>query len=182
LDRFPPHELGRPFDLKKVEVCLNTGLPASPKCSLLSTVSNDPDLPQRKGTFMEFTTSKQMPKEHCWLHGDDGRSFVKTLRNQDIPRATNAVEPTRFPPVAMHGETVLGDDPYQSVKPKKDTSAAAQPKPSWTPAPKALPVNPGETQVRRAEPVGPLDRQSAAPPVELPTPEHVDLNSDPTDL
>jgi 1A family penicillin-binding protein len=182
LDKFPAHELGRPFDLKKVEVCLNTGLPASPKCSLLSTISNDPDLPARKGTFMEFTTSKQMPKEHCWLHGDDRRSFVKTLRNQDIPRATNAVEPGRFPPVAMQGETVVGDDPYQSVKPKKEPIAAAQPKPSWTPAPKALPVNPGETQVRRAEPVGPLDRQGAAPPVELPTPEHVDLNSDPTDL
>lgn len=184
LDKFPAHELGRPFDLKKVEVCLNTGLPASPKCSLLSTISNDPDLPPRKGTFMEFTTSKQMPKEHCWLHGDDRRSFVKTLRNQDIPRATNAVEPNRFPPVAMQGETVVGDDPYQSVKPKKEPTAAAQPKPSWTPAPKALPVNPGETQtqVRRAEPVGPLDRQGAAPPVELPTPEHVDLNSDPTDL
>jgi membrane peptidoglycan carboxypeptidase len=181
LDKFSPHELGRPFDLKKVEVCLNTGLPASPKCSLLSTVSNDPDLPPRKGTFMEFTTSKQMPKEHCWLHGDDGRSFVKTLRNQDIPRATNAVEPSKIPPVAMQGETVIGEDPYQSVKPKKENTAAAQPKPSWTPAPKALPVNPGETQVRRAEPVGPLDRQSA-PPVELPTPEHVDLNSDPTDL
>lgn len=183
LDRFPPHELGQPFDLKKVEVCLNTGLPASPKCSLLSTVSNDPDLPPRKGTFMEFTTSKQMPKEHCWLHGDDRRSFVKAVRNQeDIPRATNAIEQTKFPTVAMQGETVLGDDPYQSVKPKKESTAAAQPKPSWTPAPKALPVNPGEMQVRRAEPVGPLDRQGTPPPIELPTPEHVDLQSDPTDL
>ena len=93
----------------------------------------------------------------------------------------NAVEPSKIPPVAMQGETVIGEDPYQSVKPKKENTAAAQPKPSWTPAPKALPANPGEMQVRRAEPVGPLDRQSA-PPVELPTPEHVDLNSDPTDL
>jgi 1A family penicillin-binding protein len=182
LEKFVPHELGRPFDLKKVEVCLNTGLPASPKCSLLSTVSNDPDLPPRKGTFMEFTTSKQMPKERCWLHGDDSRSFVKTLRNQDIPRATSAVESTKFPSVPMQGETVLGEDPYQSVRPKKETGPAAQPKPSWTPAPKALPVNPGETQVRRAEPVGPLDHQGPPPSVELPTPEHVDLQSDPTDL
>jgi hypothetical protein len=37
-------------------------------------------------------------------------------------------------------------------------------------------------QVRRAEPIGPLDRQSSPPQIELPTPEHVDLNSDPTDL
>ncbi|HTD17317.1 MAG TPA: hypothetical protein VK673_19180, partial [Chthoniobacterales bacterium] len=116
------------------------------------------------------------------LHGDDSRSFVKTLRNQDIPRATSAVESTKFPPVAMQGETVLGEDPYQAVRPKKETGPAAQPKPSWTPAPKALPVNPGETQVRRAEPVGPLDHQGTPPPVELPTPEHLDVASDPTDL
>jgi hypothetical protein len=82
----------------------------------------------------------------------------------------------------MLGETILGEDPYQSVKPKKESNNAAQPKPSWTPAPKALPVDKGETQVRRAEPVGPLDRQGAPPPVELPTPEHVDLATDPTDL
>ena len=182
LDKFPPREIGRPLDLKKVEVCLNTGLPASPKCSLLSTISNDPDLPPRKGTFSEFTTAKQLPKEHCWLHGDDSRSFIKTLRSQDVPRATSAVESNRFPPVAMQGETVLGEDPYNSVKPRKEGGPGAQPKPSWTPAPKALPVTPGETQVRRAEPVGPLDRRATPPPVELPTPEHLDLNSDPTNL
>ena len=63
-----------------------------------------------------------------------------------------------------------------------ETTASAQPKPSWTPAPKALPFNPGETQVRRAAPVGPLDRRGEAPAVELPPPEHVDLASDPMDL
>jgi 1A family penicillin-binding protein len=182
LEKFPPHELGRPLDLRKVEVCLNTGLPASPRCSLLSTIANDPDLPSRKGTFYEYTTTKQMPKEHCWLHGDDSRSFIKTLRNQDVPRATSAGDPSHFPPVAMLAETVVGEDPYASVKPKKEANPGAQPKPSWTPAPKALPVNPTKIQVRRAEPVGPLDRQAAPPALELPTPEHVDLDSDPANL
>jgi hypothetical protein len=148
----------------------------------LSTVSNDPDLPPRKGTFTEYTTAKQMPKEHCWLHGDDSRSFVKTLRNQDVPRATSAVEQNQFPPVAMQAETLVGEDPYGSIKPKKEANPGAQAKQSWTPAPKALPVGPAEVQVRRAEPIGPLDRQPAPPAVELPTPEHVNLDSDPTNL
>lgn len=182
LVKTPPRDLGHPIDLKRVEVCLNTGLPASPKCSLLSTVSNDPDLPARKGTFFEFTMAKQMPKEHCWLHGDDNRSFVKSLRNQDIPRATTATDVAQFPPVMMQGPALVGNDPYDSTKPRKDNPQVAQASPTLTPAPKALPVTTSSVQVRRAEPVGPLDRQSTPPKVDLPPPEHVDLGSDPTNL
>jgi 1A family penicillin-binding protein len=182
LAKSPPRDLGRPIDLKRVEVCLNTGLPASPKCSLLSTVSNDPDLPARKGTFFEFTTAKQMPKEHCWMHGDDNRSFVKTLKNQDIPRATTPVDVAQFPAVMMQGPTLVGNDPYNSTKPRKDNPQVAQASPTLTPAPKALPVTTSSPTVRRAEPVGPLDRQSTPPKVDLPPPEHVDLGSDPTNL
>jgi 1A family penicillin-binding protein len=182
LAKIPPRDLGRPLDLKRVEVCLNTGLPASPKCSLLLTVSNDPDLPVRKGTFFEFTTAKQMPKEHCWMHGDDNRSFVKTLRNQDIPRATTATDVAQFPPIMMQGPTVVGNDPYDAAKPRKDNPQVAQVGPALTPAPKALPVPTATPEVRRAEPVGPLDRQLAPPKIELPPPEHVDLGEDPTNL
>ena len=69
--------LGRPIDLKRVEVCLDSGLPASPKCMLTSVA--DPWLPPRKGTFFEFSTAKQLPNEICWLHGDDTRSFVQNI-------------------------------------------------------------------------------------------------------
>jgi membrane peptidoglycan carboxypeptidase len=178
----PPRELGRPIDLKRVEVCLDTGLPASPKC-MLTTVA-DPWLPPRKGTFFEFSTAKQLPNETCWLHGDDTRSFVRTLRAQDAPRATNAIDPAASIPVLVRGPTLLGDDPYQSVKPrsKEPTQLAQSSKADWTPAPRALPVDKPPTEVRRAEPVGPLDRQQTPPPVDLPTPPPVDLNDDPTNL
>jgi penicillin-binding protein 1A len=178
----PPRELGRPIDLKRVEVCLDTGLPASPKC-MLSTVA-DPWTPSRKGTFFEFSTAKQLPKETCWLHGDDTRSFVHNLRTQDVPRATSAKDSAQVTPVLIREATVLGEDPYQSVKPKqKEPEQLAQSgKPSWTPAPRALPVDKPPTEVRRAEPVGPLDRQQQPPPLDLPTPPPVDLNDDPTDL
>ena len=178
----PPRELGRPIDLKRVEVCLDTGLPASPKC-MLSTIA-DPWLPPRKGTFFEFSTAKQLPKETCWLHGDDTRSFVRSLRSQDAPRATSAKDTAQLTPVLMREATVLGDDPYQSVKPKpkEPTQLAQSGKPEWTPAPRALPVDKPVPEVRRAEPVGPLDRQQQPPPVDLPTPPEVDLNDDPTNL
>jgi membrane peptidoglycan carboxypeptidase len=178
----PPRELGRPIDLKRVEVCLDTGLPASPKC-MLSTVA-DPWLPARKGTFFEFSTAKQLPKETCWLHGDDTRSFVRSLRTEDAPRATSAKDSGQFTPVLMREATVLGDDPYQCVKPKQKepTQLAQSGKPSWTPAPRALPVDKPAPEVRRAEPVGPLDRQQQPPPLDMPTPPAVDLNDDPTNL
>jgi 1A family penicillin-binding protein len=182
LAKQPPRELGRPFDLKRVEVCLDTGLPASPKCMLTSVA--DPGLPPRKGTFFEFSTAKQLPNETCWLHGDDTRSFVRTLRSQDAPRATNATDPAQTTPVLVREPTVLGDDPYQSIKPrpKEPPQLAQASKADWTPAPRALPVDKPPPEVRRAEPVGPLDRQQTPPPVDLPTPPPVDLNDDPTNL
>jgi len=182
LQKQPPRELGRPIDLKRVEVCLDTGLPASPKCMLTSVA--DPGLPPRKGTFFEFSTAKQLPNETCWLHGDDTRSFVRTLRSQDAPRATNAIDQAQSFPVVVREPTVLGDDPYQSIKPRlKEAPQLAQTsKADWTPAPRALPVDKPPPEVRRAEPVGPLDRQQTAPVVDLPTPPPVDLNDDPTNL
>jgi len=178
----PPRELGRPIDLKRVEVCLDTGLPASLKC-MLSTAA-DAWTPPRKGTIFEFSTAKQLPKETCWLHGDDTRSFVRSLRTQDAPRATNAKDSAQLTPVIMREATLLGDDPYQSVKPKpKEQGQLAQSgKPGWTPAPRALPVDKPAPEVRRAEPAGPLDRQRQPPPIDLPTPPPIDLNDDPTNL
>jgi 1A family penicillin-binding protein len=182
LAKQPPRELGRPIDLKRVEVCLDTGLPASPKCMLTSVA--DPWLPPRKGTFFEFSTAKQLPNETCWLHGDDTRSFVRTLRAQDAPRATNANDPAQAVPVLIRDPAVLGDDPYQSIKPrpKEPPQFAQTSKADWTPAPRALPVDKPPPEVRRAEPVGPLDRQQSPPPVDLPPPPPVDLNDDPTNL
>ena len=182
LAKQPPRELGRPIDLKRVEVCLDTGLPASPKCMLTSVA--DPWSPPRKGTFFEFSTAKQLPNETCWLHGDDTRSFIRTLRSQDAPRATNAIDPGQSVPVLVRAPTVLGDDPYQSVKPrpKEPPQLVQTSKADWTPAPRALPVDKPPPEVRRAEPAGPLDRQQKPPPVDLPTPPPVDLNEDPTNL
>ncbi len=179
--RDQPRPLGRPFDVKKVEVCLDTGLPASPKCSLAFVA--DSSLPPRKGTFVEFATAAQTPKETCWLHGDDTRSFLRNLRTMDIPRATSATEVTQVTAVQLHAPTIIGDDPYQSIKPRiKDDAQLAETKANWTPAPRALPVDKPEPEVRRAAPVGPLDRRQGDPQVDLPPPTPIDLTDDPATL
>ncbi len=179
-----PRPLARPIDLQRVEVCLSTGLPASPKCSLTADVSDDPNFPPRKGTFVEFCSAKQLPKEQCWLHGDDRRSFVRRLKTptQDVPRATSAIDPARAVPVQMREPTLLGNDPYQTVRPRMEETQLAQAKAGWTPAPRALPVTTPEPTVRRAEPIGPLDHPSSSAKVDLPPPEPIDLSSDPTGL
>jgi 1A family penicillin-binding protein len=178
----PPRALARPIDLKRVEVCLSTGLPAAPKCALPPENQDDPTLPPRKGTFVEFTSAKQMPKERCWLHGDDRRSFVRHLKPQDVPRATSAADAVQAAPVLMKEPTLVGNDPYQTVKPHAEQIQLAQAKAGWTPAPRAQPVTTPEPTVRRAQPVGPLDRQPESAKVDLPPPEPIDLSSDPTGL
>jgi penicillin-binding protein 1A len=176
-----PRPIARPIDLRRVEVCLSTGLPACPRCSLTYDASNDPGLPERKGTFVEFASLKQIPKEQCWLHGDDRRSFVRRQKTQeDVPRATTAIDPGQAVPIPMRESTVVGNDPYAAVKPRSEQ--LAQIKAGWTPAPRALPVATPEPTVRRAEPVGPLDRQANAAKVDLPPPDPIDLSSDPTGL
>jgi penicillin-binding protein 1A len=184
LAKQPPRQLGRPIDLKRVEVCLNTGLPASPYCMLTAVAY--PGLPPRKGTFFEFSTGKQLPKQTCWLHGSDNRSFLPAQPSvsADVPRATSAVNPAQAPPILVHAATLIGEDPYHSIKPRAQDLSELGPtaKANWTPAPRALPVDKPEPQVRRAEPVGPLDRQQQPPAVDLPTPPPVDLSDDPTNL
>src|ERR1700730_17385023 len=110
----------------------------------------DPWLPARKGTFFEFSTARQSPKEACWVHGDDTRSFLRRLRTHDSPPATSATDSVQLTPVLMREATVLGDDPYQSVKPRQKEPAqlAQSGKPDWTPAPRALPVDQPVPEVR----------------------------------
>ncbi|HEY0793983.1 MAG TPA: transglycosylase domain-containing protein [Chthoniobacterales bacterium] len=176
-----PRELARPIDLKRVEVCLSTGLPATPRCSLAA--SNDPNLPPRKGTSFEFTTAQQLPKEQCWMHGEDSRASVRSVKGQDAPRATSATDLAQVAPVLVREQTIAGDDPYNAAKPRvRDGGPIQTAKADWTPAPRALPVGTPEAQVRRAQPVGPLDHPEEQPKVELPPPEPVDLNDDPTTL
>ncbi|MBW0000733.1 MAG: transglycosylase domain-containing protein [Verrucomicrobia bacterium] len=181
LTKDSPRELARPIDLKRAEVCLSTGLPASPHCLL--TASNDPSIPARKGTFVEFTTARQMPKEQCWLHGDGNRSLARSVKNQDIPRAVSAADSSQVAAVSLREPTIIGNDPYNSVKPRvRDPGQTQTAKADWTPAPRALPVSTPEPEVRRAQPVGPLDRPQEQPRMDLPTPEPIDLSDDPTSL
>ena len=163
LAKQPPRELGRPIDLKRVEVCLDTGLPASPKCMLTSVA--DPWLPAaERERFSNFR-----PPNSCRtrlagymemiLAHLCGRFVLKTRRE----RRMRSTPPRRFPFWSVT-PTVLGDDPYQSVKPrpKEPPQLAQTSKADWTPAPRALPVDKPPPEVRRAEPVGPLDRQQTA--------------------
>jgi penicillin-binding protein 1A len=188
--KYPPHELGRPLDLKRVEVCLSTGVLATPQCSLLTPVSNDSNQAPRKGTIFEFTTAAQQPKEHCWLHGNDQRSFIKAIRNQeDIPRAVSVADNAKFPIVIPRASTVVGDDPWGAEKPKPEasptpnnTTTLAQQTQASVPRAELVATPTPEPVVRRAEIVGPLDRVENKPKVDLPTPEPVDLGHDPTNL
>lgn len=117
------------------------------------------------------------------MHGEDSRASVRSVKGQDAPRATSATDLAQVAPVLVREQTIAGDDPYNAAKPRvRDGGPIQTAKADWTPAPRALPVGTPEAQVRRAQPVGPLDHPEEQPKVELPPPEPVDLNDDPTTL
>jgi penicillin-binding protein 1A len=169
-EHYPPREIKQPAGLKKVEICSRSGLLATDKCyDALKTPTGD--LVQRRTTYMEIGTAAQLPTESCNVHGEPRTRLVRDLPSEgDLPRAELAIDLSKVTPVVVNNPTLLAEkDPYNSVKP----SVKPQPEPekevakidnqtpeSVAPIKKAIPVEPQEekpVEIRRAEPVGPLD-------------------------
>ena len=90
----------------------------------------------------------------------------------------------------MRGATVAGeDDPYNSVKPTAVRAAIAvetppvavtgtnaqSPQPGASPAPDSAQKQPGETEVRRAEPARPFDQPVEDSQIKLDPPPPMDF-------
>ena len=155
---------------------------ATDKC--YDTVKNEAGEPvQKRTTYRELATSGQMPTEPCNVHGDARGRIVRDLPEGEWPRAALAVDTAQVTPVTVKGPTLIADaDPYNAVrstaKPKietpapensETTSAAANDLPDPTkPVLKAQPVTPADraaaaaeqtpVEIRRAEPVRPMDQ------------------------
>jgi len=187
-EHYPPREIKQPAGLKKVEICSRSGLLATDKCyDAVKTPTGD--LVQRRTTYMEIGTAAQLPTESCNVHGEPRTRLVRDLPSEgDLPRAELAIDLTKVTPVVVNNPTLLAEkDPYNSVKP----SVKPQPEPekevakidnqtpeSGAPIKKAIPVEPQEekpVEIRRAEPVGPLDevRDDSLLKAETPPPTDV---------
>ena len=164
---YRPAEIPQPKGIIKVELCTASGMLATDKC--VETVENKDtgDKVQRRTTYFEIVTEEQAPKNGCDVHGGGGaKSFVKVIPGEEWPRAALAVDVSAVQAVALKAPTVLGNDPYNSIQAinnaiaMKAFSGQAAPldSASVVTAPKA--GDGQEMEVRRAQPVRPMETQT----------------------
>ncbi len=185
---FPAVAFPKPETLKPVEICRTSGLLATPQC---------PRISGRPMSYTEWATDVQLPTTKCDVHGGGIRNYAKDYGHAEWPRAVAAVDLTTIRPVAVQAPTLLGlSDVYGSVRPDAqefmdsipvaraipvnaadDPSAPVQ---SAAPAPVAsvVPTDlmpPAEPEIRRAEPVNPLDGALDTPAIPAPVPEPINF-------
>ena len=181
LTAFPSHEISRPSGLKQVEICRSSGLLPTEGCRKLTGM-----------IAAEFATESEMPSGVCDIHGGGVRSYNRDVDQAEWPRAAAAVDLSRIRPIPVNAPTLLAqNDLYHSVNPTmsagasvddgsikvaratspdgKDPGTDGKGAPGATNVAMALPV--GEKEVRKAEPVRPMDLPSTAPVMTIPAPK-----------
>ncbi len=166
---YRPKEIPQPKGIIKCELCSASGLLATDRC--FETVENKDtgDKVQRRTTFFEIVSDDQAPKDGCDIHGGGGaRSFVKVIPGEEWPRAALAVDVSAVQVVAMKAPTVLGTDPYNSIQAINNAIAMKSLDGQTAPVDSAAVVTAApaagaaaEPEVRRAEPVRPMEQQAA---------------------
>jgi 1A family penicillin-binding protein len=174
---YKPKEIVQPRGIIKCEVCLSSGLLATPKC--VETDNSGGESVERRTTYFEICTEAQAPKDPCNVHGGGGRIVKADPAQQgEWPRAALAVDVASVDPVAIKAPTVVGaDDPYNSIKPSAPL-AANKPAPIENGvAPEASPDEkpPEEVEVRRAEIVRPIDQTPEENLIQIDPPAPIDF-------
>lgn len=166
---YRPKEIVQPKGIIKVELCSASGQLATDKC--FETIENKEtgEKIQRRTTFFEICTEEQAPKIGCEVHnGGLNQSFVKAVPNGEWPRAALAVDVSAVQVVTMKQPTVIGFDPYNSIQSVNNAVAMQSLNGQTAPLTSSAVVTPaqpnagGEQQmeVRRAEPVQPMQEQT----------------------
>ena len=182
-----PQEFLAPAGLRRVEICDKSGLLATDKC--YENVRNESGaIVRRRTSYVELATDEQRPADRCDVHGDSVRTqLVKKFENSQWPRAALAIDTAQVAPVVMQGATLLaGDDPYDAIgstfKPK--TVANQQMASEFDPGKpimRAIAVVPSpedQVEVRRAQPVGPMDESGNETLLQNEPPAPLDFSED----
>ncbi|MBX9742708.1 MAG: transglycosylase domain-containing protein [Chthoniobacterales bacterium] len=172
LTGFPPRPITPPSTLTPVEVCRRSGLLITAQCK-----EKEPN-----SAITEYATQEELPHEECPIHSNKFSNRSKDPEETEWPRAVAAVDLKSITPIPVTAPTLLAStDVYQSVLFPVAPMAKEKNKLEFTlsssgPSNNAVPAVTPEPEVRRAEPVSPLDMPSGAAPVmELPMPKPVDF-------
>ncbi len=199
----PANKLTKPAALQQIEICRVSGLAASPGClvEVTNPVTGAKDV--RPTTYMEWATDEQIPAIKCDIHGGGVRNYAKEYNQEQWPRAAAAFDLATIRPIATTAPSLVGlSDVYNSVRPdsqrfqdsipvakaipvvKDDLPAPNDPAVSdptpdvpandGTPqVPVAVPADGTEPEIRKAEPVTPLDTPLDSPAIKSLPPEPI---------
>jgi penicillin-binding protein 1A len=185
---YPPHEFSIPDGVHHRDICSSSGLLATDRC--YENIRNSAgEVVKRRTSYLEWATDEQVPVDQCDVHSESVRTqLVKKFENSQWPRAALAVDTNEVAPVTMQGPTLIArDDPYDAVgstfKPKPVAKEEGTPAPfdPEKPVKRAIAVTPmpdGEVQVRRAEPVRPIDEAGQEPLLPSEPPAPLDFGDD----
>ena len=168
---YNPKDFPPPKGIIKCEICSASGQLATDKCVEFIENKDTGEKVQRRTTYLEICTEEQAPREGCSVHGGSaGVAFIKPVVVGEIPRAVAAVDVSTVQPVPMKAPTVLGNDPYNSSQSIRNAVAMGKLNGGVAPvessvqipvvAPAPIAANPTEPEVRRAEPVRPMQQQA----------------------
>ncbi len=185
LATYPPEPFVVPPGIHKVEICSRSGLLATDKC-YDNVKSASGDVVRRRTSYVELASDAQMPTDGCDVHGDSVRTqLVKKFEESQWPRAALAIDTEAVAPVVMQGPTLLADnDPYNAVGSTYKPKTVAPQEPEFDPdkpVKRAIPVGPapGENvEVRRAEPVRPIDEAGGEQLLQHEPPAPLDFGDD----
>lgn len=167
---YNPKDFPPPKGIIKCEICRASGQLATEKC--VDSVENKDtgETVRQRTTYLEICTEEQAPREGCTVHSGGG-NFVKEVKPGETPRPELAFDVSKVHRVLMKAPTVLGNDPYNSSQSIKNAVAMGLLNGHFAPvdssvtipvvAPAPADAAPAEPEVRRAEPVRPLQQQAA---------------------
>ncbi|HEY5036848.1 MAG TPA: PBP1A family penicillin-binding protein [Chthoniobacterales bacterium] len=189
-NHYPAQEFPIPPTVHKVEICAKSGLLATDKC-YENVKGPNGEVVRRRTSYDELATNAQMPKDPCNVHTNAVSTLVAQAPQGDPskwPRAALAVDTKQVAPIEMKAPTLLApNDPYKAIGstagPKVVAQAGTTPVPGLDPnkpVKRALPVAPapdgGNIEVRRAEPVRPMDQARAEPLLQASPPPSINFN------
>ena len=169
---YNPKEFPEPKGMIKCEICSTSGQLATDKCVEFIENKDTGEKVKRRTTYLEICTEEQAPREGCSVHGGGGGgTFVKEVKPGETPRAELAVDVSKVQRVLMKAPTVLGNDPYNSSQSIKNAVAMGLLNGQVAPVDSSVNIpgvaaapgeaGPVEPEVRRAEPVRPMQQQTA---------------------
>ncbi|HXA08745.1 MAG TPA: PBP1A family penicillin-binding protein [Chthoniobacterales bacterium] len=187
--KYPPQEFPMPSGLRKIEICSRSGLLATDRC-YEDVRSASGEVVKRRTSYFELATAGQMPTDPCDVHTDSVRTqLAKKFEDSQWPRAALAIDTKEVAPVIMRAPTlVAAEDPYNAVgstsQPKALAKAGDKSVATFDPdkpIKRALPVTPepaAPVEVRRAQPVRPIDEAGTEQLLQNEPPPPLDFGDD----